>query len=150
MTERNATVLADYEEHPDKWKYEPCAEEHTPGQVCILPVGHPVEDIPQSLFDLLDKHQPEHHSDGDYGEKQWLECTCGEDYGPDIVVGYNFKNPMESEMQVWKQHRNQKVERYISEAILSPDFIKAAEASPHTEVKFVLAAAYARIIGGDR
>lgn len=146
---RNEFFLQQYKEHPEMWAHEPCAVEHKNGQVCILPVGHPVEDIPENIFDVLDAHEPVHQSDGDFGEKQWIECTCGEEYGPDLVVGYNFKNPMDTEMAVWKLHRNQKVQEYIHEAIMSPGFIsRIRQADPQAHL--VLAAAFTRIVGGDR
>ena len=33
-----------------------------------------------SIEDVLEEHQPVFESDGDYGEMQWVECSCGDEY----------------------------------------------------------------------
>jgi hypothetical protein len=41
------------------WAYTPCAREHRPGRVCILPDGHPVDEEHDELDELarlIDQH----------------------------------------------------------------------------------------------
>ena len=37
-------------------------------------------DMCPSIEDVLEEHQPVFESDGDYGEMQWVECSCGDEY----------------------------------------------------------------------
>lgn len=55
---------------------------------------------------ILAKHEPSYQVDGDYGERQWIECTCDSEYFVETDAG-------------WAEHR-----AHVAQMVLESDWLR--------------------------